>query len=172
VTTHDHDDLQHAADARPDWFLRAAGGLADLGSPFYREERQRDVWNEASAVGLQLVVWLGMAAAAAMVWIGGTAAMPYAVTTFLIMGAASWITIIYAARLGVRVDDPRKVLRPRLLPYALLVAAFAAGVLHAAPSGGFEGGLLTGAAVGALLGVVVLTVGALRARRRAATDRD
>src|SRR5690242_18627048 len=33
-------------------FVRWAGVVGDLGSPFLAEERQRDVWNEASAVGL------------------------------------------------------------------------------------------------------------------------
>jgi hypothetical protein len=53
---------------RDGWFVRAAGMVGDLGSPYYREERQRDVWNEAAAVGLQVVLWLGLGAAAAMVW--------------------------------------------------------------------------------------------------------
>lgn len=63
--------------------------MADLGSPFYREERQRDVWNEASAVGHQLVLWLGMVTAAAMVWIGGATALPYAVTLYAVIGVSA-----------------------------------------------------------------------------------
>ncbi len=38
------------------WIVRSAELIGDLGNPFYAEERQRDVWNEASAVGLQLLL--------------------------------------------------------------------------------------------------------------------
>ena len=41
---------------RSGWFVTAAGIVGDLGSPFYREERRRDVWNEASAVVMGLPV--------------------------------------------------------------------------------------------------------------------
>lgn len=43
------DDLDH--DPRRSWFVRAAAVVGDLDSPFSAEERDRDVWNEASAVG-------------------------------------------------------------------------------------------------------------------------
>lgn len=32
-------------------FMPVAAVLGDLDRPFYAEERERDVWNEASAVG-------------------------------------------------------------------------------------------------------------------------
>ena len=35
-------------DRTPGWFVRAAAAIGDLSNPFYGEERQRDVWNEAS----------------------------------------------------------------------------------------------------------------------------
>ena len=38
------------ADRSPSWFIRTAAVIGDLSNPFYGEERQRDVWNEASAV--------------------------------------------------------------------------------------------------------------------------
>jgi hypothetical protein len=38
-----------------DWFVRATGMVGDLGDPFYREERERDVWNEASGSGVGLL---------------------------------------------------------------------------------------------------------------------
>lgn len=64
---HEHDEK----DPRESVFVRLAAGVGDLGNPFYREEPQRDVWNEASAVGMQLTLWAGMAAATVMVWLGG-----------------------------------------------------------------------------------------------------
>ncbi|MBK5221936.1 MAG: hypothetical protein JJE52_03485 [Acidimicrobiia bacterium] len=38
-------------------FMRTAARIGDLGSPLYDEERRRDVWNEASAVGFQIMLW-------------------------------------------------------------------------------------------------------------------
>ncbi|NAZ84140.1 DUF2029 domain-containing protein [Kineococcus sp. R8] len=150
-----------------DWFLRAAARVGDLASPFYREERQRDVWNEASAVGLQLVLWLGTAAAAAMVWIGGRAALPYALTMFAVVGVVSGVTLSYARRLGVDVEAPARVFTPRLVPYLLLLAAFLLGLVHAVP-GTLPNSFLVGAAAGTGFAVAALLVSA-RARRRSAT---
>ena len=41
----------------PDPLIRVAQFIGDFGNPFYDEERQRDVWNEACAFGLQLLLW-------------------------------------------------------------------------------------------------------------------
>ena len=43
--------------------MRAAAVIGDLSNPFHREERQRDAWNEASAVGLQVLLALSFLAA-------------------------------------------------------------------------------------------------------------
>ncbi|MDQ3276230.1 MAG: hypothetical protein M3Q39_14700 [Actinomycetota bacterium] len=56
--------------------MRAAAGIGDFGNPFYAEERQRDVWNEASAFGLQLLLWLSMLTATISVWVFGAPAVP------------------------------------------------------------------------------------------------
>jgi len=164
-----HDD-QHDDDTpgtpQDDWFLRAAARVGDLTSPFYAEERQRDVWNEASAVGLQLMLWLGLATSTAMVWIGGRESLPYAISLFALVGAVSGVSLAYARRLGVAVEAPARTLTARLLPYLLLLAAFLAGVVRAAPDDGFPGGFAHGAAGGAALAVVALVVGGARARRR------
>ncbi len=163
------DDVQ--PDGRNGWFLRAAGVVGDLDHPFYEEERQRDVWNEACAVGLQVALWLGLALAAAMVWLGGATALPYALAVFaLLAGVTSWVTVSYAQRLGVRVEDPAGLLRLRLVPYLVLLALFLTGVVRAAPSDGFVGGLAQGAAVGGAAGTLWLLASGLRARRRARSE--
>ena len=169
---HDHEIQDHEVQAGQDddWFLRAAARVGDLTSPFYGEERQRDVWNEASAVGLQLMLWLGMAASTAMVWIGGREGLPYAVTLFCLVGAVSWVSVVYARKLGVEVEAPARALTPRLVPYLLLLVAFLAGVVHAAPGGGFSSSFAHGAAVGAGLALVAFLVVAVRARRRDAAS--
>jgi hypothetical protein len=158
------------APGRRGWFLAAADVVGDLGHPFYGEERQRDVWNEACAVGLQLVLWLGLAAATAMVWVGGAAAVPYMATLLTVGAAGAWMTVLYARRLGIRLDDAGGVLRLRLLPYAVLLVALLIGVLRVAPSGGFGGGFVRGMVVGSAVALVWMVVSGIRARRRARAD--
>jgi len=153
-----------------DWFVRAAGMVGDLGNPFYREERERDVWNEASAVGLQLVLWLGLAAAAGMVWLGGAPALPYAIVVFVIVGAGSGVGLLYAHRLGVRVSATGRVLRLRLVPYVALVVLFLVGALRAAPSRWFGAGFVPGMAVGGAAAVLTLAWSGIRARRNKQLD--
>ena len=94
-------------DANPshNWFVRAAAVIGDLSNPFYREERQRDVWNEASAVAFQVLIWLHLSAATAVVWFVGEDALPYVYGLIAIIGVASWIALLYAASLGVHVDS-------------------------------------------------------------------
>jgi hypothetical protein len=120
-------DAEHS-DSR---FVRVAAFLGDLGNPFYREERQRDVWNEASAVGLQVVLVLSLLAETAAVWIVGADALPYVYALLGIVGIASWIAILYARSLGVHADDPQRMWRPRMIPYLAVLALLVAGLVHA-----------------------------------------
>lgn len=151
---------------RDGWFMRLAGAIGDLGHPFYDEERQRDVWNEASAVGFQLMLLLGLAAATAMVWLGGVTALPYAVTVVCLIGFASVVTLAYTHLLGVRPDE-LEVLRIRLVPYAVLIVLFVVGVYRAAPDGeGPAASFAKGVAQGAVLAVLGLLVAGVVARRR------
>ncbi|MEO7745675.1 MAG: DUF2029 domain-containing protein [Actinomycetota bacterium] len=149
------------------WVMRSARAVGDLGNPFYAEERQRDVWNEASAVGLQLAIWLMLLAATVMVWVGGRDAVPYALAVFVLAGAVSWTTVLYALALGVDASSPQHVLRARLLPYLALLVLLVVGTVralgHVSPS------VAAGAAVGAGIAVAGLTLA--RRRRSAAPAR-
>ena len=147
-------------------FIRWAAVVGDFGSPFFDEERQRDVWNEASAVGLQVVLWLGLGTAAAMVWLGGTPALPYALAVFVVLSAAPGVSLLYAHKLGVHAEDAGRVLRLRLVPYVVLLVLFFVGVVRAAPSSPFGAGFTWGAAVGGMVAVLSLVVNGLRTRRR------
>lgn len=162
-----HEDVTDTefAPAGGGWFVRAAGVVGDLANPFYREERQRDVWNEACAVGLQVVLWLGLGAAAAMAWFGGAPALPYAVAVLGVLGAAAWVSVLYAGRLGVRMESAAGVLRLRLVPYGLLLVLFLAGAVRAAPADGFGAGFAKGMVAGALLALMWLAGTGLRAQR-------
>ena len=163
-----HEDLETRG--RFGWFVRAAAAIGDLGSPFYREERQRDVWNEASAVGLQVTLWVAMASATAMVWLGGAEGLPYAFTVLGVVGVASWMTFLYAAALGVTIDDA-SLLRLRLVPYLVLLVLFLVGAARVAPSGGFLGGAVWGGVLGGSVALVFLLWSGVRGRLRQRSSR-
>jgi hypothetical protein len=154
------------ASGRDGWFVAAAEAVGDLNHPFYDEERQRDVWNEASAVGLQLMLWLALATATGMVWLGGATSLPYASAVLGVVGVAAGVTLAYAHRLGVRIDDPAGLLRLRLVPYVALLLAFLVGVLRVAPSHGFFGGFAQGMVWGSAVALLWMFVSGVRARRR------
>ncbi|SNS27973.1 hypothetical protein SAMN06893096_10339 [Geodermatophilus pulveris] len=168
------------ADGADGWFVRAAAVIGDLSNPFYREERQRDVWNEASAVALQVLLWMSWLAATAAVWIIGAPAVPYAWAMIAIIAIAVWIAVLYARSLGVDATDSRWIRWPRMIPYLALLGLFSVGLLLASedllqaaesyPS--LIRGFVQGAVVGAPLGLAALVVGLLldlkrsRARKR------
>lgn len=148
-----------------DPLLRAARFVGDFGNPFYDEERQRDVWNEASAFGLQLVLWLGLLLATGAVWLVGAASVPYVLAGIALLGIVSAATVGYALRLGIQVGGSR-VLRWRMLPYLLLLAALAVGLIRA---GEVSASVGTGLLAGAAAAVAVLAVARHRAGRAPAS---
>lgn len=159
---------------RDGWFLRAAARVGDLGSPFYDEEHQRDVWNEASAIGFQVLLWLLPVAAVVSVWVGGAPAVPYALLMFLAPGLASWVVLGYARSRGILGADTRgvKPLRGRVVAWLVLGVAFCAGVVRVQGStDGFSGGMATGFVVGGALAAVAVAASALVGRRRARRQR-
>jgi hypothetical protein len=113
------------------WFVRAAAVIGDLSSPFYAEERQRDVWNEASAVALQVLIWLHLMTATAVVWIVGADAMPYVYGMIAMVAVAGWIAILYSASLGVHVEKKKGTSWRRLVPILVLALLLAAGMVRA-----------------------------------------
>ena len=156
--------------ARPSMFMRAATVVGDLDSPFYDEERQRDVWNEASAVTYQLTLWLGLVAANAMIWVGGADGRPYALATAAVVTLPSIVLLGYAERLGVPADRPEHRRPGALLAATGLLTALVAGLaLTYTPStgGGFAGGFSSGLAVGGVLGGIAAVVGLAREAVRA-----
>ena len=149
------------------WFLRAAAFVGDFGHPFYAEERQRDVWNEACAFGLQLTIWTALLAGTATVWVVGAPAVPFVMATLALVGFTSWATLLYATRLGVTLTGPDQVVRFRLVPYLAVSLLLAVGAWRATPGGsGFFSGFLTGTVVGLVGTIALVAIGALRQRRR------
>ena len=146
---------------RSDPIVRLAHVVGDFSNPFYDEERQRDVWNEASAFGLQLLLWTSMLAATGTVWAVGAPAVPYVCGAVALVGLVCGLTIAYAQRLGIELTGTERMLRWRLLPYLGLLAALGAGLVRAG-AGDFSTSFATGLLGGAGVAVLVL---ALRLRR-------
>ncbi len=146
--------------------MRFASAVADFGSPFYAEERQRDVWNEASAFGFQLMLWSGMALSAAMFWLGGRPVAPYAFAVLLVAMLASYLVIAYARLLGVKVAVKGTLTRPRMLVFAVVYLAVVLGAVRSVGAHGLDGsGLMIGLMVGAG-GMTGLIIGMRRDQRR------
>jgi hypothetical protein len=113
---------------RPDPLVRIAQIVGDFGNPFYDEERQRDVWNEACAFGFQLLLWLTLFTASGVVWVVGGPAVPYVEGALVLLGSVCVLTVAYAHRRGVRITEPSRLLRLRLLPYVALLGVLLVGI--------------------------------------------
>lgn len=153
-------------------FMRFAAAVADFGDPFYAEERQRDVWNEASAFGFQLLLWGAFVVSAAMVWIGGQQAVPYAAALLGLTGLGSAMTIVYARRLAVEPLGNWSTSWARCVALTLVLLALVLGLLRDPGSDdGFGQGLLAGMVVGVAVGMVSMGVAAARRWGRRKPDR-
>jgi len=177
-----NDDLDH--DPRRDRFLRTASMVADLDSPFYDEERDRDVWNEASAVGFQVLVWGVPLVAAASLWITGAPGLLPVGLLLTLWIAACVMVLRYARRFEVDPNARVPLIAGRRAMFLAMFGLLGTGVVRAAldlevagssPASSLLRGMGQGMAVTAatlsLLLVVLLVRDRLRARRRP-THRD
>lgn len=153
------------------WFVRTAAVIGDFGNPFYDEERRRDVWNEASAVGLQVVLWTGLVAAAVVVWVLGAPAVPYALGLLAVLGVACIVTIAYARALGVEIDDPKRLSRLRVIPYVAVLIALVVGIVRSGALS-LSAPFVVGAVVGTAAVLAAVLIGSARARRRERSAAD
>jgi len=144
-----------------DTFTRATTAIADFNSPFYAEERQRDVWNEASALGFQTMLWGGLALACAMTWIGGRPQLGWAAGLLAVIAVASGLTVRHANRLGVSGREDVRLNRPRMYLFGVLYLGTVIGMVVRSGAGSSTS-TIAGVAVGVGL---VLSASALLARR-------
>ena len=121
-------------------FDRAAAVIADFNNPFYGEERQRDVANEAAAFGYWVLFWTLLIGAGITCWFFPEhykAATVLVVWVVLVAG----LTSLYARRLGVTVSArDRNSGYLRRLTSGLIGAWLGAGWAHARfgiPTDGF-----------------------------------
>lgn len=146
-----------------DPFTRATRVIGDLDSPFYAEERQRDVWNEASAVGFQTMLWGGLILACAMTWTGGRPQVGWAAGLLALIAVAGWLTVIQANRQGVTGRENVRMNRPRMyLYFALYTATLVGMAIHGEVD--LSPSTIAGAVVGAAVVLVALWLAARWAR--------
>lgn len=161
---------------------RALRWIGDLDHPFYKDERNRFVWYEASAIAFQMFLIVNLFLVGAMAWIGGASALPYAFAVMVVNGVVAITATTYAERRYAEyIPERADFLRGRgVLGMALLIFVSTgffraiADVEKPAADGGFGGGFLEGAYWGmiALPVIVPVAVAAtiLLKRKRLAAD--
>lgn len=150
---------------------RALRWIGELDHPFYDDERQRHIWYEASTIGFQLFLFVNLALAAAMLWIGGRPALAYAIPLFVVQQFAGFPAVYYAKkRYAEYVPRKGEIFSGRNNLYFFLLLLFVGGIVRAlfdAPTspgssapdsffGGFGEGLLFGLPVAVIVGFFVI----------------
>ncbi|MEU5842734.1 DUF2029 domain-containing protein [Rhodococcus sp. NPDC047139] len=159
-------------------FLKAARFIGDLDDDFYRDERQRDVWNEASAVGFQVFSWAALLGAGILPWVAGRPGAWTALGILVVWFLASMTTTIYARLQDVDVYETSTLRRPRALAAFALYLAGIAGIFVYLRFGGetFDNdpatwaGRITGAVVGLAIVGGLFALYRRRTRRRLADE--
>lgn len=166
-------------DPRRSRFVRAASVVGDLDSPFYDEERDRDVWNEASAVGFQVLLWGVPLVATVSLWIRGAAALLTVGLLLALWIAATAVVVAYTRRFEVDPNARSPLVAGRRAMFLAVMGLLGTGLVRAAldlevtgssPATSFMRGMGQGmagaAAVLSLLLVVLLVRDRIRARGR------
>lgn len=144
--------------------------VGDLDDEFYDDEYQRDVWNEACAVGMQAYQWCVLIAAAILPWVAGRVGAWIALGLLGVWLVASTFVQLYARSRGV---DPQVLVgytKPRVMVAMVVYLVGAFGVIaqllwglqafHDDPS------VVLGAVVGAVIGGGAALLAVMRKRRR------
>lgn len=150
-------------------FVKAMRFVGELDSEFYADERQREVWNEASAIGFQFLSWALLAAAAVLPWVAGRTGAWVALGLLVAWAVGGFVVLTYARALEVDVYVVARLWTVRSIVTVAVYLVGAAGVilrlyLADAPD---LGGTITGGAVGAAGGVAAVAWQISRTRRRA-----
>ncbi len=134
-------------------FLKTMRFIGDLDDEFYDDERQRDVWNEAAAIGFQLFYWSVLIGAAVLPWAAGETGAWIALGALVVSTLISFATLSYAAARDVNLYTASKLLRVRGFVAAVLIAVGAVGILlRLQPDVYAEASSWAGAATGAIVG--------------------
>ncbi|MDI9903887.1 hypothetical protein QM716_28890 [Rhodococcus sp. IEGM 1409] len=155
--------------------MKAMRFVGDLDDDFYKDERQRDVWNEASAVGFQFAYWITLIAAAVLPWVAGRTGAWISLGLVIGWFICSMVVLRYAQAHDVDVYTSMKGLQPRSLVAGSVYLIALIGVvaqLVTRPGDGIA--TWAGAGVGALVGATAAILGVKhhqqRAKRREAAE--
>lgn len=155
-------------------FVKAARFVGDLDDDFYRDERHRDIWNEASAVGFQVFQWASLAAAAVLPWAAGRTGAWIALGILVVWFIAAITTIAYARARDVDIYTTVSAWQPRAVVAGILYLIGVAGiVLSLQRDEPFDNDPATwaGRVVGAGVALVLAVLAARWNRRREARRR-
>ncbi|TCN49403.1 hypothetical protein EV641_1153 [Rhodococcus sp. SMB37] len=154
-------------------FMKAARFIGDLDDEFYHDERQRDVWNEASAVGFQLAQWSALVGAALLPWIAGRIGAQISIGVLAVWFVISMVTITYARAAHVDLYSTAKTWRPRTILAGVVYLAGIAGI-YAQLSTPIDQDVATwaGLIVGGLVGGGAATGGVVWYQRRERRRRE
>lgn len=137
-------------------FMNAMRYVGDLDDQFYDDERQRDVWNEASAVGFQLFYWISLVGAAILPWAGGRTGAWVSLSILVVATLISILTVSYAKAKGVDMYADVKLFRVRgLVTGVVMIVAFLGVAAKLAPDDYFVGDDVLGTWVGGFVGACV-----------------
>ena len=150
-------------------FMRAMRFVGDLDDEFYADERQRDVWNEASAVGFQVLNWGLVIAAAVLPWAAGRTGAWIALGLLIAWFIAGFLVLLYARRQDVDLYVVMPLWSPRAVVMVAIYLVAAAGVIFrlVLADSSEMSSTLSGALVGGSFGVAATVWWIFRTRRNA-----
>lgn len=155
-------------------FIKAMRFVGDLDDEFYDDERQRDVWNEASAIGFQLFQWVGLISGAILPWVAGVTGAWISIGVLVALTAVNLLTIGYSAARSVNLYTAAKINRVRGVVVAVvLLIGYLGALIKLQPDAFSETGSWAGGLVGAIFGggIVGLAIWWMR-RRNARFERE
>ncbi|OZE33004.1 MULTISPECIES: hypothetical protein [unclassified Rhodococcus (in: high G+C Gram-positive bacteria)] len=150
-------------------FVRAARFVGDLDDEFYADELQRDIWNEASAVGFQSLLWIGLIAGAILPFAAGVTGAWVALGIYVALIVVAYVVIGYARARGIDMYTVQELRRARIAVASALFVLCGGGAairLLARYGDGNLGSLWIGVAVGAPLGFAAAVIGVKAHQRR------
>ncbi|OZF50927.1 DUF2029 domain-containing protein [Rhodococcus sp. 14-2470-1b] len=148
-------------------FVKALRFVGDLDDEFYDDERQRDVWNEASAIGFQLFQWASLVSAAVLPWVAGSTGAWVGLGILVTLTVINVLTIGYSAARKVNLYTASKINRVRGLVVAVvLVIGYVGALIRVQPDTFSDASSWAGGVVGAVVGGGVVGLGVWWMRRR------
>ncbi len=142
--------------------------IGDLDHPFYSDERQRYVWYEASAIGLQIFLIGQLIMIAIAMIVAGRAALPYVMFAIAPLIVATIVTETYARRHDAPYFIRSSDLRRGRGVFALVIAGlYLLGALRVTFDTDANGNYDPSVLIGAIAGFGGLAIGTWWRKRQA-----